>query len=180
MTRYVAFLRGIGPSNPAMRNENLRAVGESLGFENVRTFISSGNLIFDSESDDTADLEQALEAEWPRQLGFESTTLIRSREQLGQLDELAPFGQRDHGRETYLLVTFAKTAFDIDFEIPYQPPERELLVVHATEREIFTVTDTTARATPDVMSWLEKKFGRDISSRTWLTIQRILKKTSDS
>ena len=180
MNRYVAFLRGIGPSNPNMRNENLRAVGESLGFQHVQTFISSGNLIFDSESDDAAELEGMLEAEWPRQLDFESRTLIRSQSELERLVDLAPFGERTHGPDTYLLVTFSKTPLEIAFELPYQPPGRDLWAVGSTEREIFTVTDTTSAATPDVMVWLEKEFGKDISSRTWLTVQRILKRMTHS
>jgi hypothetical protein len=48
--------------------------------------------------------------------------------------------------------------------------------VNATQQEVFIVTDTTSRSTPDVMAWLEKEFGRDISSRTWLTVHRVLKK----
>ncbi|MBA3630747.1 MAG: DUF1697 domain-containing protein [Actinobacteria bacterium] len=43
MKSYVALLRGIGPSNPNMRNDRLRAVFEDLGFSNVRAVISSGN-----------------------------------------------------------------------------------------------------------------------------------------
>lgn len=159
-----------------MRNENLRAVGESLGFHQVQTFISSGNLIFDTEGDDTAELESMLEAEWPRQLGFESRTLVRSQSELENLVDLAPFGDRTHGPETYLLATFSKEPLAIDFELPYRPPHQDHWVVSSAERVIFTVTDTASGGTPDVMSWLEKEFGRDISSRTWLTVQRVLKK----
>lgn len=176
MNRYAAFLRGITPSNPRMRNENLRAVGEGLGLHNVETFISSGNLIFESESDDTKAIEAMLEAEWPRQLEFESRTLIRSQSELEALVEMAPFEERIHGPETYLLVTFSKEPMEFRFEFPHQPPGRDLWAVGSTEREIFTVTDTTSLATPDVMVWLEKEFGKDISSRTWLTINRLLKK----
>lgn len=176
MNRYVAFLRGIGPSNPNMRNENLMAVAESLGFDNVQTFISSGNLLFDSEIEDTAALEAMLETEWPAQLGFQSRTLIRSQTELEWLVELAPFGDRTHGPETYLLATFSKGPLEVGFDLPYQPPGRDLWVVNATQQEVFIVTDTTSRSTPDVMAWLEKEFGRDISSRTWLTVHRVLKK----
>ena len=43
--RYVALLRGIGPSNPNMRNERLRELFQKLGFQNVQTVISSGNVL---------------------------------------------------------------------------------------------------------------------------------------
>jgi len=48
MTKYVAFLRGINSGqNPSQKMENLRKIFEGLGFENVKSFIASGNIIFD-------------------------------------------------------------------------------------------------------------------------------------
>jgi uncharacterized protein (DUF1697 family) len=46
MVKYVALLRGIAPTNPNMRNDKLRGVFEKLSFENVKTVISSGNVVF--------------------------------------------------------------------------------------------------------------------------------------
>ena len=42
MIKYVAFLRGITPSNPSMRNENLRTVFQDLGWEEVESFLKPG------------------------------------------------------------------------------------------------------------------------------------------
>lgn len=176
MARCVALLRGIGPANPNMRNEHLRRVAEGMGLQNVATFISSGNLLFDTDSDDFASVESALESAWLDELGFRSTTIIRSEEQLDSLVELDPYHGLEHGRATYLLVTFARSKLDIGFAIPHQPPDHDYRVVAATEREVFTVTDTTSERTPDVMAWLEREFGKEITSRTWLTVTRILRK----
>ncbi|MFP3915481.1 MAG: DUF1697 domain-containing protein [Actinomycetota bacterium] len=176
MNQYVAFLRGIAPSNPAMKNDNLRAVSESLGLRDVSTVISSGNIVFQSDVDDIGALEAMMEEAWPARLGFDSTTIIRRRRDLEELVERRPFGDREHGRETYLLVTFSRGPLAVDFEVPHFPPDGGFAVVAATDRELFTVSDTNARKTPDVMSWLESRFGKQISSRTWLTVQRILKR----
>lgn len=48
MTQYAAFLRGVAPTSPNMHNKKLRSVFEGLGFTNVTTVISSGNIIFES------------------------------------------------------------------------------------------------------------------------------------
>lgn len=198
MTRYVALLRGIGPGDPRMRNENLRAVCRDLGFRDVSTVISSGNVVFEAGQIAAPEIETALEAAWPRELGFESTTIVRSREELADLVEMRPFGSLEHGPRSYLLVTFSKRALtDIDdlhrFDVgrplasdgdpatesrrpPLRPIGPHVLVLGATDREVFSVTDTTADATPNVMSWVEGRFGRDVSSRTWLTVTRILRK----
>lgn len=64
MTKYVAFLRGIAPMNPNMRNEKLRTVMEDLGFSNVKTVISSGNILFESDEQNISKLEATIEAAW--------------------------------------------------------------------------------------------------------------------
>lgn len=158
-----------------MRNENLRGVCNSLGFTNVPTVISSGNIVFDAGGEPD-EIESQLEAAWPDQLGFDSMTIVRSREALEALVNLRPFDEREHGRNTYLLATFAKSPLTVPFDVPHRPDDEAFEVVGLTHRELFTVSDNTAAKTPDVMSWLEKQFGREITSRTWLTVQRILKK----
>lgn len=176
MTKFAALLRGIAPMNPNMRNEKLRGVCESLGLKQVQTVISSGNVVFETESADPAELEATLEAAWLSELGFDSTTIVRSHRQLQDLTELNPFGSLKHGKQTYLLATFSKAPLAIEFDLPYQPPEAEFSIVAATDREVFTVSDATSAATPGVMAWLEGHIGKEITSRTWLTVARILNK----
>jgi uncharacterized protein (DUF1697 family) len=169
----VAFLRGIAPMNPDMRNERLREVCRDLGLENVQTVISSGNVIFDSDAPDKSELEDLIEDAWPARLGFSSTTILRTREHIADLVASNPFGDLTHGPESYLLVTFAKHPLQIDFELPHQPPDRDYTLIGATSDELFSVTDTVNSPTPDVMNWVETRFGKEISSRTWLTVRRI-------
>lgn len=176
MPEYVALLRGIAPMNPNQKNENLRRVFEELGFEDVRTVISSGNVLFRSDSTDADEMEAMLEEAWPAKLGFNSTTIIRSIPELQKLVEADPFTGFEHGRETYLLVTFCKRAPKIDFELPHQAPGSATQLIAQIGRELFTVTDTTQGSGADAMGWLDKTFEKEITSRTWLTVHRILKK----
>lgn len=43
-------------------------------------------------------------------------------------------------------------------------------------RAVLVVSDTTGARTPDTMRWLEQEFGNDITTRTWLTVARILRR----
>lgn len=162
--------------NPNMRNERLRAVCESLGLKQVQTVISSGNVVFETESGDPSELEATLEAAWQSELGFESITVVRSHRQLEDLTELKPFGSLEHGKKSYLLATFSKAPLAAAFDLPYQPPLQEFSIVAATDRELFTVSDATSTSTPNVMAWLESHFGKEITSRTWLTVAKVLNK----
>ena len=92
------------------------------------------------------------------------------------LTEQQPFGALQHGPRSYLLVTFGKYTLDVEFELPHRPEGSPYRVVGATGRELFTVTDTTTGQTPDVMRWIERQHGRQLTSRTWLTVGRILKR----
>ena len=87
MKKYVALLRGIAPTNPNMRNDKLRGLFEKLGFTNVQTVISSGNVLFESSSKSAKKLEETIEKALPEQLGFTSTTIMKSKEQLLKLLE---------------------------------------------------------------------------------------------
>lgn len=178
MAKYVALLRGIGPGNPNMSNASLRGVFEKLGFKNVQSVISSGNIVFESKSTDTSAIEAKLEAAWPRLLGFNSTTLVRSAEQLERLVEADPFKGMAHGPESYLLVTFFKKPTKVSFALPHQPAGKTYKLLAVVDNTLFTTTDNTSVPTTDLMTWLEKQFGKEISSRTWLTLHRILKKMS--
>lgn len=169
----MALLRGIGPGNPNMHGSKLKGVLEDLGFTSVAPVISSGNVIFQSGSKDIAKLEDVIQRAWPEKLGFNSTTIIRSREQLQTLVKKNPYGDAEHNRQSYLLVTFFK-----------RPPGPELtgqsnFYADAGINALCSTIDTTAAKTPDFMVQLEKRFGKDITSRTWLTIRRILAKMEE-
>jgi uncharacterized protein (DUF1697 family) len=176
--RYVALLRGIGPLNPNMRNENLRGVFESLGFRNVETVISSGNVLFDADWRDVSALEARIEDAWPEQLGFRSTTIIRTCDQMQDLVAKNPFGDRADTPATSFQVTFLKREPDVDLEVPYASDTGDYTIVAVDDRVICSVVDLTGSRTPDLMRWLEKMLGKEITTRTWKTVHRILRKLS--
>lgn len=176
MAKYVALLRGVGPGNPNMHQKKLCDVLEGLGFTNVKGVISSGNVIFESDSTDTKALEAIIQDAWPAKLGFNSTTIVRSEQQLKKLVAANLFEGLVHGPGSYLLVTFFKNPTKVPYKLPYSPPNKSYQLMGLVDNALFTVTDNTVMKTTDLMTWLEKEFTKEISSRTWLTIHRILKK----
>ena len=49
MTRYAAFLRGVNLGKRTVKSAELKAAFEALGFENVKTLLASGNVLFDTK-----------------------------------------------------------------------------------------------------------------------------------
>jgi Protein of unknown function (DUF1697) len=152
------MLRGIGPTNPNMKGEKLRGVFDGLGCSNVHTVIASGNVIFDSGSKNPIALEGKIEKELPKRLGFTSTAIIRSKEDLEALVKSDPFRGAEHSQTSYLIVTFFKDRSQLRGGF------------------LCNVVDTKKARTPDFMRMLEKKYGKQITTRTWATIGRILRK----
>lgn len=181
MNRYAAFLRGIMPTNPNMKNDKLRGVFENLGFERVGSLLTSGNVYFDSPETDMPALEDRIQQALQAELGIGGGTLIRSREQLQGLIDLDPFPGLTHCRETYLTVTFIK---DLTADGP-PPPEGKLesniklVGFDKPTAAILSVIDNTDPSTVGFMAWLEKIYGKDITTRTFLTIQKTMKKLED-
>ncbi len=142
------------PTNPNMRNEKLRSVFESLGFANVQTVISSGNVIFETNLKDIPAQEAIIEKALTKQLGITSGVFIRSQKDLKTLIKKDPFKGAEHNQKSYLIVTFLKKKPHV----------------------LFNTVDLSKAKTADFMRQIEKEFGKENTTRTWKTIQRMLKK----
>ncbi len=152
--KYVALLRGIGPGNPNMKGEKLSEFFEYLGFKNVATVIASGNVVFESDLKDTKALESRIEKELPKYLGFSRIVIIRAQNELKKLVAKDPFKGIPDETPNYLIITFFKDR----------------------KPELCTVINTDEGRTPDFMGKLEKQHGKEITTRTWKTVGRIIKK----
>jgi uncharacterized protein (DUF1697 family) len=141
-----------------MHGKKLCAVFEKLGFKNVASVISSGNVVFDTSSKNAVALERKIEKALPQYLGFTSTTIIRSRQELEGMVKKNPFKNKKHSNRSYLLVSFLK--------------DKTLV----SDGALYTTINLEQIRTPDIMSKLEKKYHKAITSRTWKTVERILKK----
>lgn len=158
-----------------MQNDKLRGVFEKLGFANVRTVISSGNVIFESPSRSVRKLEESVENAFPKELGFKSITIIRSQKQIQKLVAQSPFRGMEHSQKSNLNVTFLKKKKRPDIKFPYKVDDRDYELLGMYDGAICSVIDLTSAKTPDLMLWLEKQFGKEITTRTWKTVERILK-----
>lgn len=178
MATYVALLRGIGPLKPNMHPAKLKSAFEKMRFKNVRTVIASGNVVFESLSKDAAALESKIETALPKLLGFFSATIIRSKEELEKLIAKNPYRGAAHSPKHYTLVTFLKEHSSKLRAMQRSGPGFK--VVAAYKKEICLVIDLQNAHTPDIMLRLEKEFGKAITSRTWKTVERIVKKMSEN
>lgn len=93
MNTYVALLRGInvGGKNK-IKMGDLRACMEALGFEDVRTYIQSGNVIFRTTERDQGALTSQIEGALVENFGFQLPVVVRSRHEMEEIVANAPAG----------------------------------------------------------------------------------------
>ncbi len=164
-----------------MRGEKLRRAFEEMAFKNVRPFLTSGNMLFESNITDTNKLENMAEADLPKILDFSRDVFIRSQADLQKLVDANPFTDLKHENagKTYLTVTFFKTPPKNLPKLPYQPAGKSFQLLTEVNGAVCCVVDLTTGKTPDLMVWLERSYGKQITTRTWNTISRLLKKLED-
>jgi uncharacterized protein (DUF1697 family) len=92
MPRYVAFLRAINVGGHTVKMDRLRALFEELGFDNVKTFIASGNVLFDSAARNRSTLETKIERHLEKALGYQVATFVRTLAELKPVVDFRPSG----------------------------------------------------------------------------------------
>lgn len=93
MHRYVAFLRGINLGKRRIRMDALRACFAALKFDDVETFIASGNVLFTSKSADAEKLTRQIQAHLHASLGYKVDTFLRTRAEVAAVAAFRPFSK---------------------------------------------------------------------------------------
>jgi uncharacterized protein (DUF1697 family) len=89
--KYVAFLRAVNVGGQNVKMDDLRSLFQAMDFENVETFIASGNVIFDSPAAGTRGLEREIEDCLQKNLGYRFDTFIRTTRDLARIAAYEPF-----------------------------------------------------------------------------------------
>jgi uncharacterized protein (DUF1697 family) len=91
LTAYVALVRAVNVSGTGkLPKEELKAMGEACGFEQVRTFINSGNLLFTSDLAETA-VKQRVEEKLAAHFGKPVPAFVRNARELAEIRKKNPF-----------------------------------------------------------------------------------------
>ena len=95
MPRYVALLRAVNVGGTAkLPMKDLATIVAELGGANVRTYIQSGNVVFEAPARSASKLPSALEAAIEERFGFRRPVILRSATELHAVLDSNPFIQR--------------------------------------------------------------------------------------
>lgn len=172
LTSQLALLRGInvGGANK-ISMPDLRAVFEDIGYENVRTYLQSGNVVFESRSSEG--LAAELEAAVSRTFGLSISIMIRTRRELERVAGANPFVTTD-AKPTSLHVMFLserpapKAVNTLDAN--RSPPDE----FEVKGREVFLWYPNGSGRSKLTIDYVEKRLGIRATARNWNTITKVL------
>ena len=117
MRTWIALIRGINVGgNNVLPMKELRALLENLGFENARTYIQSGNCIFQSDRDDTSSFSEEIAGAIMAKLDFKPSVLILNKSDLRRAIEQNPYPQGLEDPKSVHLFFLSETASEPDIK----------------------------------------------------------------
>src|SRR5512140_776099 len=126
MTTYVALLRAVNVGGTGkLPMTDLRAMCEDAGFEHVRTYIASGNVVLESKGSE-ADVKAALEARLLAYAGKPVRVLVRTADEMARLAAANPFPHAAPNRMVVILLDQAPPPNALDAATGVQGEEMAL------------------------------------------------------
>lgn len=174
MPVYVAMLRGInvGP-HKRIKMDRLRQSFGGLGFEQVKTYIQSGNVIFKAGKGSAVALSKKIEDRIVNDFGFSASVIVRTSAELGSIVVANPF-LKQHGIDheklhvTFLSDTPAAPALKKLAEFTLAPDQSRCV-----GREIFLhLPNGFSGSSLWKVPW-EEALGVVTTTRNWKTVNAI-------
>ena len=168
MARYAAFLRGVSPMNARM--PDVKKAFEAAGFTEVKTLLSSGNVVFTAPSASEAALQRKAEAAMTQQLGRTFLTIVRPLEALRKILASDPYRAFRLPTEAKRIVTFLLERPSSKLTLPDEVDGARILAVHGSD--VFSAYLPTPKG-PVFMTLIQKTFGSELTTRTWNTVTKV-------
>lgn len=172
--KYVAFLRGINVGgHNKVKMETLREVFGALGFQNTKTYINSGNVIFETAKTDdnklAAKIEKAIETEFSLNI----RVMVRSLAEIEDIIKNNPFeGQFENDKDLHILFLDEKLAEEKRTALLSNNNENEMFAVR--NREIFCLLRISVLDSLLGKDYVGKKLKVSATARNWRTVNKIL------
>ena len=176
MIKYVAFLRGINVGGKKLiKMENLRRAVESLGLKNVRTFIASGNVLFETSQTNREALRKKIEKKLLTAFGHDVPVVLQTIEELKDLLRVGPFKKITPSPAVMMCVTLLAADPKSGPKLPHKSAIENLEVLAIKNRAAFILCRRKKNGMFSFPNnFFEKEFGVTATTRQWNTIKRIV------
>jgi uncharacterized protein (DUF1697 family) len=180
LSTYIALLRGINVGgHKIIKMDQLRKAFEELGFENVATYVQSGNVVFKSQKKASADLSRKIEEMLLRRFSMSVPVIVRTAEEIGAVLTKNPF-LKEPGTDvarlhvTFLSLTPQKAAIK-GLDAIAAGPDR----FHCHGQEIYLHCPNGFGGTKLSINAFEKVLAVGATTRNWNTLNKLYEMARD-
>jgi uncharacterized protein (DUF1697 family) len=174
VTTYVALLRGVnlGSVNKVPMKE-LRTLFEGMGHESVRTYLQSGNVIFNARSSSPKKLAAEIEDAVFQAFEVRSSVILRTSRELQRTAEGNPFrveGAKPSALQVMFLADRPSSTAVKTLEPDRSAPDQFRL----KGREIYLWLPNGAARSKLTIDYFEKRLETRATARNWNTVTKLL------
>ena len=113
MKKFIALLRGINVSGQKIiKMSELKLLFEEMGFQDVQTYIQSGNVIFSSKEKSGEKLEAKISSGIKNKFGFDVKVIVVNPEEIEYVLKNNPFIKKKKDAEKLCVTFLSKTPSD--------------------------------------------------------------------
>lgn len=173
--KYISILRGINVSGQKkIKMLDLKSLYESLGFQNVVTYIQSGNVIFETSDKNKSNVKMLIEDAIVKKYKFHVPVEIRTKREIESIIKNNPFGTVDLVKDgTKVLVTFLSSIPDKVkvTEVLSKVVTPEKLVIKG--QEVYLYCPNGYGVSKLSNSFIEKKLEVEATTRNWKSVHKL-------
>ncbi len=183
MKTYISLLRGINVSGQKIiKMDALRELYLSIGFANVKTYLQSGNVVFQYEENnnvvlDIATIAEKIEKEIIQKFHFQVPVLVKNLDELKQIAENNPFAKDESNVKdvSSLHVTFLA-------DTPTPENMAKIISLQHQQDEFHVIGEVIYLYCPNgygnsklTNNFFEQKLKVTATTRNWKTINELVK-----
>lgn len=177
MAKHIAFLKAINVGGHTVKMDHLKMLFEKMGFENVETFIASGNVVLETKSKTVENIKQKIETELEKFLGYKVATFIRTTKELQEIAEHKPFNESDlENKQNYLYIVFLYNQPDKESQKKVLALSDEANEFHFNNKELYWLCRKNFSDSGISGKTLEKALGMETTIRNSTTIRKMVLK----
>jgi uncharacterized protein (DUF1697 family) len=176
MITYIAFLRAINVAGHAIiRMDELKKMFAAAGCKNVRTFIQSGNVVFESPQDHSPALLQKIRLRLRESSGVQPGIFLRTAGEVERIVKEEPFRAFEREAAVKFCVSFLSQRPSIKPRFPLVSAPEAVEAFAMKGLEVFTVSRRKKNdfyGSPN--NFIEKELGVSATTRNWTTVRRVV------
>lgn len=168
MANYISMLRGINVSGQKkILMKDLRAMYEALGYDNISSYVQSGNVVFSTKKKSIASLEKTIKAEISNTFSFDVPTLVRDASYFEMIIKNNPYPKATEQDAKSPYVLFLES---VPEEIDIEMPTKETGEYIIKDDAIYINYPEGAGRSKLTTNFFERKLKVSGTMRNWKTV----------